>query len=191
MTQRIIKKVMLVDGSVRPSTKVRIRIAADDPVWRVVSCAYFDDETDVIVDWGDGSVESVFELMDVYHTYAEPGDYVVTLSDILTEIGFRKSSPTATDAYSRKVIGFRTTAEHLIRIAACAFSGSTALTGSVAFPNVETISGTGADQLPFVGCTELTEIHFAAKHATTIQRSSAYRTDPRLGAPAATVHFDL
>ena len=73
-----------------------------------------------------------------------------------------------------------------------AFSGSVNIAGRVDFPSAKTISGnvsTGKNL--FSGCNGITEIHFAAENEETVKSSSAYRNDPKLGAPNAEVLFDL
>ena len=72
------------------------------------------------------------------------------------------------------------------------FSGSVNIAGRVDFPSAKTISGNvSAGKNLFSGCNEITEIHFAAENEETVKSSSAYRGDSKLGAPNATVVFDL
>jgi len=77
-------------------------------------------------------------------------------------------------------------------LGARAFYDCTGLTGRVEFPNVwRTTATAGEVSMPFVNCTGLREIHFAAAHEEAIRGWKAFETDPKLGAPGATVHFDL
>ena len=72
------------------------------------------------------------------------------------------------------------------------FSGSVNIAGRVDFPSAKTISGNvSAGKNLFSGCNEITEIHFATENEETVKSSSAYRSDSKLGAPNATVIFDL
>ena len=71
-----------------------------------------------------------------------------------------------------------------------ALRGCLALGPHVSFPGVNLITG-WRSMLPFADCTSLTEIHFAAANETTIKESAVYRYKSHLGAPWATIMFDL
>ena len=159
MTQRIVKKVVLIAASVDCRTHIKVRVAADDPKFRVVGCSYVDDETDVIVDWGDGTVESIFELTTTTHTYAAPGEYEITISDVLTEITLSGVSGLRRE-FGLKVIGFSSTAPHLTRLGTAAFACCENLEGVVELPRITELGkGLQATQMPFYNCPNVGEIH--------------------------------
>ena len=59
-----------------------------------------------------------------------------------------------------------------------------------AFQSVSVVNGRMAT-VPFNECAALTEIHFAAAHEAAIEATAAYKADPPMGAPNATIYFDL
>ncbi|MGN0545208.1 MAG: hypothetical protein ACI4I0_06570 [Acutalibacteraceae bacterium] len=66
------------------------------------------------------------------------------------------------------------------------------IAGRIDFPAVQTVSGTvTSGRNLFAGCAGIAKIHFAAASEENIKSSSAYRNDPRFGAPNAEVLFDL
>ena len=67
----------------------------------------------------------------------------------------------------------------------------TSLTGRLDFPHIETLDYPNAASAPFVGCTGITEIHFAESHMESIQASIGWQKSQNLGAANATVFFDL
>ena len=71
-----------------------------------------------------------------------------------------------------------------------AFRNCTALT-SISFPKLSTIPSNvdPFSSSAFYGCTNLTEIHFKASIASTIQNLSSYSS--KFGATNATIYFDL
>ena len=70
------------------------------------------------------------------------------------------------------------------------FKSCTGITGKVYLPCVDTLSGTSASSAPFIGCTGITEIHFAEANRAAIESSQIYQIDNHLGAANATVVFD-
>jgi hypothetical protein len=70
------------------------------------------------------------------------------------------------------------------------FNGCSALSGSIHFPYVTEIVGSGSAQ-PFSGCSSLLEIHFSAANESVITELTCYKDDPKLGAVNAKVIFDL
>lgn len=184
MTQRIVKKVVLIAASGDCRTHIKVRVAADDPKFRIVGCSYVDDETDVLVDWGDGCVESIFELTTTTHTYATPGEYEITISDVLTEITLSAVSGLRHD-FGLKVIGFSSTAPHLTRLGTAAFAGCENLEGIVHLPRItEFGKATQASQMPFYNCPKLEEIRFAKQNEAAIKATAAYQFDATLGSNA-------
>ena len=58
------------------------------------------------------------------------------------------------------------------------------------FLSVSVVNGRSGT-VPFNECAALTEIHFAAAHEAAIKETMAYKADPPMGAPNATIYFDL
>ena len=71
-----------------------------------------------------------------------------------------------------------------------ALRGCAALGPRIALPGVDLFTG-WRSMLPFADCTSLTEIHFAAANEAAIKESAVYRYKSHLGAPWATIMFDL
>ena len=67
----------------------------------------------------------------------------------------------------------------------------TSLTERIDLPHIETLDYPNAASAPFVGCTGITEIHFAESHKESIQASIGWQKSQNLGAVNATVFFDL
>jgi len=86
------------------------------------------------------------------------------------------------------ISGFPPTIE---RLSSLCFRDCSSLRGRVDFPGVDTLVADTEEELPFLGCNGITEIHFAAANEAEIKESLAWSVDPKLGAPNATVFFDL
>jgi len=79
----------------------------------------------------------------------------------------------------------------LSRLVRACFLECTGLTGRVNLPGVSEIVVTTEATLPFSGCTNIAEIHFAAANEEAIKATTAWSLDPKLGAANAAVYFDL
>lgn len=82
-------------------------------------------------------------------------------------------------------------ASAIFMLPAGVFKGCAGLSGRIDLPAVSSITEDAQWSLPFVGCEALAEIHFAKANEGAVRASSAFKADPRLGAPKATVVFDL
>ena len=125
--------------------------------------------------------------MDITHTYPAAGIYTITFSDVLTSIGF-SGETTTRKMHREKLLSFTSTARNLHQIIGHAFDGCVNLAGCASFPCVTEIVG-NVGNLPFEGCTSLSEIRFAEANRAAIEASEAYQIDPRLGAVNARVTF--
>lgn len=175
--------------------------------------------TSVHVAWGDGSTqEATAEDFPLTHVYAKDGTYAIRLSDDITALGVATTGTTDATArfklYHPALTGFATNATKLSRllgysfitnvnlthldltaarieaIEKAAFKSCTALPEVLKLPSVRTLDGMGLT-LPFRGCSSLRLIRFAAANRGAVEAAPAYLKDFRLGAPNATVVFDL
>lgn len=78
----------------------------------------------------------------------------------------------------------------LERLRLAPFAYCTALE-KVEFPGVRFFVIKGETSCPFYECTALREIHFSAANEQAIKSGSAFTNYPDLGAPSATISFDL
>ena len=172
--------------------------------------------SEVTYDWGDGTVETFESFTHIAHTYAQPGRYVVKISDNLSVLGCSApvGQPVESKVYSKllkevfcnaeKITvfnngGFRQS-ENLVRfdIADSAVTtlrshlcyGCTRLAGKIDLPHVIDAEG-GNTSAPFVGCDALEELCFAKANEQAIRNSAAFKAEPPFGAPNAVISFDL
>ena len=171
-----------------------------------------------ILDWGDGSKEVFdFDASDVEHHYPAPGLYGIKLSDGVESVivGHNSSDSEYSEIYAPMVSSFFSNAQHFNVLASNGFnncinlvhfdvsgamvktlSGNvlrncSSLAGELYFPKVNAIRGSDTS-LPFVGCGNLTRIHFALSNETKIRACAIFKTDPTLGTGVADIcKFDL
>lgn len=212
----IVKRVRLVgEMPMRPSTRIGIDLPSDDLRFGIYYAKTAEDCKTATIHWGDGTSETAASLAKAIHTYPRPGRYVVRIEDHLAAISFSQITEGEFRAFPPRIVSFVSDAQRLTTLYARCFwnatnlrtldvrdaaittlsthtcSGCTALTGELAFPRVNMISGasTGA---PFYNCTGLTAIHFAAENEDKVRLSSACRSDPTLGTGKSDIlQFDL
>ena len=71
------------------------------------------------------------------------------------------------------------------------FGNCDGLSGRLDFPAVNQLIGSGENSPPFLGSDNITEIHLAAAYEAAIRSSASFKVSATLGAPNATVVFDL
>lgn len=168
-------------------THVGIRVTAEDLTFKFQKCDYIDATAMCTVNWGDGTVETPYDITKVTHTYAQPGEYEITLTDALSSLSVSGTSATR-QKEGLKIISFKANAPHLTELGASAFYGCANITGGVELPHVNTIAGTTTE--PFAGCPQAFEIHFSKDNEAAIRASTPFTKDPQLGAPNAVISFD-
>ena len=189
------KTVRLVAAPVPPfvGTTVRVRIPDDSLTFGLNNLVLAEGAESFTVDWGDGSVqEFAADLDHATHEYAHGGDFDIRISDGVSSAKLSGSpgvDPDYYNAYAPMVRGIASNGERLAIIQANGFRHCVNMT-SAAFQSVSVVNGRSGT-VPFNECDALTEIHFAAAHEAEIKETMAYKADPPMGAPNATIYFDL
>lgn len=194
-------------------TKFRVRIPADSLAFEFYSISLDTAKEEGMIDWGDGNTEIVTTNGKRSHAYAEGGEYTIALADDFRRIKISDTSDDPyTQRYSETVLSIVSnaslwsailprsyqrctnmaqldiSASGVEKLTAGVFRDCPAVTGRIDLPNVAEIVG---DEPQFVGCSGITEIHFAAKNEEAIRNSESFKVDPKLGAANAVVFFDL
>ena len=195
--------------------ETRLRVAlgeAQASAWRMGAVTLAAGRERAVVDWGDGSQEEVGGGVTLSHAYARGGEYEIVLSDDISTL-----SPIGTAeemlAFAPCYRSFRSNATLLRGLAArafqgcvnlatvdCnasaldtlnpgAFSGCTALPRVLRLPKLRSLPGPGVLP-PFLGCSQIEEIHLSAAHEAEIKSSGAWSRDQTLGTGRAVVTFD-
>ena len=191
----ITKTLTLVAAPVPPfvGTTVRVRIPDDSLTFGLNNLVLAEGAESFSVDWGDGSVqEFAADLDHATHEYAHGGDFEIRISDGVSSIKLSGSSsqdPDYYEVYAPMVLRVESNGARLYTIQANCFRHCVNMT-SAAFQSVSVVNGRSGT-VPFNECNALTELHFAAAHEEAIKATSAYNADPPMGAPKATIYFDL
>lgn len=192
----IITKTLTLVAAPEPpfvGTTVRVRIPDDSRTFGLNNLVLADGAESFSVDWGDGSVqEFAADLDHATHEYAHGGDFDIRISDGVSSAKLSGSSlqdPDYYGVYAPMVRSVAANGARLSTIQANCFRHCVNLTYA-AFQSVSVVNGRMAT-VPFNECAALTEIHFAAAHEAAIEATAAYKADPPMGAPNATIYFDL
>jgi hypothetical protein len=192
----IITKTLTLVAAPEPpfvGTTIRVRIPDDSLTFGIENFVLSDGSESVAIDWGDGSVQEFAADADhITHEYPHGGDFEIRISDGVSSIKLSGSSsqdPDYYEVYAPMVRRVESNGARLTTIQANCFRHCVNLTYA-AFPSVSVINGRSGT-VPFNECAALTEIHFAATNKDAIEATATYRSDPTLGAPNATVYFDL
>ena len=191
----ITKTLTLVAAPVPPfvGTTVRVRIPDDSRTFGLNNLVLVEGSESFTIDWGDGTVQEFAADADhITHEYPHGGDYEIRISDGVSSIkqsGSSVQDPDYYGVYAPMVRSVAANGERLSTIPANAFRHCVNLTYA-AFPPVTVVNGRSGT-VPFNECDALTELHFAAVHEEEIKATLAYKADPPMGAPNATIYFDL
>ena len=192
----IITKTLTLVAAPEPpfvGTTVRVRIPDGSLTFGFNNLVLADGSESFTIDWGDGSVQEFAADADhATHEYAHGGDYEIKISDGVSSIKLSGSSmqdPDYYNVYAPMIRSVESNGERLAIIQANGFRHCVNLT-SAAFQSVSVVNGRSGT-VPFNECAALTEIHFAAAHEAEIKETMAYKADPPMGAPNATIYFDL
>lgn len=192
----IITKTLTLVAAPEPpfvGTTVRVRIPDDSLTFGINNLVLAEGAESFSVDWGDGSVqEFAADLDHATHEYAHGGDFAIRISDGVSSAKLSGSSsqdPDYYEVYAPMVLHVESNGARLSTIQANCFRHCVNLTYA-AFQSVSVVNGRMAT-VPFNECAALTEIHFAAAHEAAIEATAAYKADPPMGAPNATIYFDL
>lgn len=191
----------------------RIRIKLDDPAsltWGMKELTLAEGRGRAVVNWGDGTRTEVTASGAQEHTYAQPGEYEVRISDdlsalqCLTRVGqsayqlayapmireFRTNATLlekfGTDGFYKAVnlSAFQCKGSGVREIGLLAFRFCTGLLGRLDFPQVSSIG-----KESFSGATGITELHFSEANEAVISALPGFTT--AFGAENADVFFDL
>ena len=172
---------------------VRVRIPDDSRTFGLNNLVLADGKESFTIDWGDGSVqEFAADLDHATHEYAHGGDFDIRISDGVSSIKQSGSSgvdPDYYEVYAPMVLSVESNGARLSTIQGNCFRHCVNLTYAT-FLSVSVVNGRSGT-VPFNECAALTEIHFAAAHEAAIKETMAYKADPPMGAPNATIYFDL
>ena len=193
----IITKTLTLVAAPEPppfvGTTIRVRIPDDSLTFGLNNLVLAEGAESFSVDWGDGSVqEFAADLDHATHEYAHGGDFDIRTSNGVSSIKLSGSSlqdPDYYEVYAPMVLRVESNGARLSTIQANCFRHCVNLT-SAAFQSVSVVNGRSGT-VPFNECDALTEIHFAAAHEAEIKETMAYKADPPMGAPNATIYFDL
>ena len=210
---KIICKTTLFPAEAR---ETRIRIRVDDPeslTWGMRTLELAAGCERAVVDWGDGTRQTVAESGELIHEYAGTGEYEVRISDDIASLSCASSGSATVynTVYAPMIRAFRTTAARLEALASfcffcasnlsafgCAGSGlrtvgtrtfakCPSLVGRLDLPGVEDIATT-----TFVSSAGITELHFSAAKEEAIRALPAWESSRhKFGAANATAYFDL
>jgi len=202
----ITKRVRLVDNpSPFIGTILTVDIPDDSLNYGIYRVTWLNGEDGVNVDWGDGTIERLTSPLRNTHTYPKGGVYRIRFADTLQRITMSCHASTFRTDYAHKLIGFWSNTEKYTTIptyfaAGCtnlaefelirhcvvtigmqAFTDCTSLPARLDFPSVNVLTGSTPETEPFAGCTQVTEIHFAAANEALIRNTDAFQADPKLG----------
>ena len=192
--------------------ETRIRIKLDDPeslTWGMSTLTLAEGHEKAVIDWGDGTRTEVTATGAQEHTYAQPGEYEVRLSDDISALACSVKVNTSPfrSVYAPMIREVRTTAALLAQLGAfcfgnatnlsaftcersalhslatSAFSTCTSLAGRLDFPCADNIASKVFYESPGI-----TELHFSAANKATIEALPGY--DTAFGAENADVFFD-
>lgn len=194
----------------------RIRIKLDDPsslTWGIYNLTMSEGHEKAVIDWGDGMQSEIHEGGQLTHTYAQPGEYEVHISDDIASLGFSYLTTPSPfkDVYAAMIREFHTTAAHLDALEMfcfekatnlCAFEceksglrklnsrlfwNCTSLAGRIDLPGIVDVASA-----TFSHATGISELHFSAANEATIKALPDWEsTSGKFGAANATVYFDL
>ena len=208
---KIICKTTLYPPPVIPETRIRIRV--DDPAsltWGMKMLTLAEGHERAVIDWGDGITTEVTLSEAQEHTYAQPGEYEVRISDDLSALQclMRVGQSVYQLVYAPMIREFRTNATLLESFGVDGFYkaanlttllcegpgvrelGSwtlrycTGLLGRLDFPQVNSIAAQS-----FLGSTGITELHFSKANEAAITALPGFATS--FGAVNAQCVFDL
>ena len=208
---KIICKTTLYPPPVIPETRIRIRV--DDPAsltWGMRGMTLADGHERAVIDWGDGITTEVTLSEAQEHTYAQPGEYEVRISDDLSALQclIRAGQSVYQLVYAPMIREFRTNATLLesfgvdgfykaanLTTLLCEGSGvrelgswtfqyCTGLVGRLDLPQVSSVAAQS-----FFGATGITELHFSKANEEVISALPGFGT--AFGAANAEIFFDL
>lgn len=208
---KIICKTTLYPPPVVRETRIRIRL--DDPAfltWGICALTLAEGHELAVIDWGDGTTAEVTASGAQQHTYAQPGEYEVRISDDLSALQclmrggqsvyqlvyapmIREFRTNATllgkfgvDGYFKAVnlASFQCEGSGVCEIGRMAFQFCTGLVGRLDFPRVISIATES-----FLGSTGITELHFSKANEEVISALPGFGT--AFGAANAEIFFDL
>ena len=194
----IIKKTVRLVAAPEPAfagTRITILVPDDSRVFGIGAVYLAEGCGRAEVDWGDGSEPTILDgdASQLTHEYAAGGRYVVSFSDDVRSIS-ANSSRTPDEylnVYTPMIERIVSTADRLSTVGSRAFKGATSLV-EARFKSVALLPAPNAANVQFVGCDALREIHFAAANEEAIKATTGWaRSEGTLGAPSATIYFDL
>ena len=191
----------------------RIRIKLDDPeslTWGIYNLTMSEGREKAVIAWGDGMESEIHESGQLTHTYAQPGEYEVRISDDIASLGFSYLTTPSPfkDIYAQMIREFHTSATRLdalemfcfekaqnLSVFECETSGlrklnsrlfwnCTSLAGRIDLPGIEDVATT-----TFSHATGITELHFSKANEAVITALPGY--DTAFGAANAAVYCDL
>ena len=189
----------------------RIKIKLDDPAsltWGMATLTLAEGHEKAIVDWGDGTRTEVTANGAQEHTYAQPGEYEVRISDdvVKAQCLIKNGQSVHQLVYAPMIREFRSNATLLENLGGDGFykavnltalqcpgvrelgrwtlQSCTGLVGRLDLPGVTSLADTS-----LTGSTGITELHFSEANEETIRALSGYET--HFGAENADVFFDL
>ena len=147
--------ILAVEAS---SASMTVRIARGDLA---------DGSGSVTVDWGDGRKSEYSQIRDARHTYANPGEYMVRISDDLRSFGFTDSSPSGAVPERDMLRELISLGSKVTSIAGYGFNNCHCMRGVMNLPNVTSIGG-------YAFGTTLGITDFILPSMTTLRQTSFY-----------------
>ena len=189
----------------------RIKIKLDDPeslTWGMKTLTLAEGHEKALVDWGDGTRTEVTASGVQVHTYAQPGEYEVRISDDVVKVQclVKNGQSVHQLVYAPMIREFTSNATLLENLGGDGFYKAvnlttlqcpgvrelgrwtlqfcTGLVGRLDFPQVSSIG-----EETFSGSTGITELHFSEANEAVISALPGFTS--AFGAENATVFFDL
>ena len=214
----IVKKVRLV-AAPEPAfvgTRLGVEVPPEMAGFGIYSATLAEGSTGITVDWGDDTPPQFVTSDDfpLVHTYAAAGRYEIRLSDDIAALAVSAATSSAVGAYMPFLIDVEMSAKRLVELAHLCFyecvnlveftapDNNIAKIGRIAFmdcgklvspiclPRLVEFEGSGS-KAPFKGAEGVLEIHLGRANEETIRALPNFADNPTLGAPNATLFFDL
>lgn len=197
-------------------TVLRVEVPPEKAAFGIFSATLAEGSTGITVDWGDETPPQVVTSDDfpLIHTYAAAGRYEIRLSDDIAALGVSSTTSSVVGEYKLFLIGVEITAKRLVEIAgfcfyncgnllgfaapdnniaiigSCSFTNCGKLVSPIFLPDLVEFAGSGS-KAPFRGDEGILEIHLGGANEETIRALPNFADNPTLGAPNATLSFDL
>ncbi len=122
-----------------PSTILAVEASPASMTVRIARGDLADGSDSVVVNWGDGQKSEYSRISDAKHTYEEPGEYRIRISDDLRSFGFTDSRPTGGVVERDMLRELVSLGGKVTSIATYAFNNCHYMRGVINLPNVTSI----------------------------------------------------